>query len=191
MTEAIEDQEQGRSRGCSHGFIKRLESWGILRVGRPDFQELAVYTAAPFQEASSCMARFFEFLVNHWVLSGLWLAVATTLLAYINSKIASSLSPHQVVALVNRENGFVLDVREKKEFDKGHIVEAVNIPLSKLNERAIELEKHKDHPIIVVCQFGQHAGEAVKLLHAKGFAKANKMAGGLSEWQTQNLPLVK
>jgi rhodanese-related sulfurtransferase len=137
------------------------------------------------------MARFFEFLVNHWVLSGLWLAVATTLLAYINSKIASSLSPHQVVALVNRENGFVLDVREKKEFDKGHIVDAVNIPLSKLNERAIELEKHKDHPIIVVCQFGQHAGEAVKLLHAKGFAKANKMAGGLSEWQTQNLPLVK
>lgn len=137
------------------------------------------------------MARFIDFLVNHWVLSGVWLALATTLLAYLNSKIASSLSPHQAVALVNRENGLVLDVREHKEFDKGHIVDAVNIPLSKLNERAIELEKNKDHPIIVVCQFGQQAGEAVKLLHAKGFARANKLAGGLSEWQTQNLPLVK
>ena len=100
------------------------------------------------------MARFFEFLVNHWVLSGLWLALATTLLAYINSKIASSLSPHQAVALVNRANGVVLDVRERKEFDKGHIVDAVNIPLAKLHERAIELEKSKDHPVIVVCQFG-------------------------------------
>jgi len=137
------------------------------------------------------MARFFEFLVNHWVLSGLWLALATTLLAYINSKIASSLSPHQAVALVNRANGVVLDVRERTEFDKGHIVDAVNIPFGKLHERAIELEKSKDHPVIVVCQFGQQAGEAVKLLHAKGFAKANKLAGGLSEWQAQNLPLVK
>ncbi len=137
------------------------------------------------------MARFFEFLVDHWVLSGLWLALATMLLAYLNSKMATSLSPHQAVALVNKENGLVLDVRERKEFDKGHIVDAVNIPLAKLAERAVELEKHKDHPVIVVCQFGQHAGEAVKLLQSKGFARANRMAGGLSEWQAQNLPLVK
>ncbi len=137
------------------------------------------------------MVRFFEFLVDHWVLSGLWLALATTLLAYLNSKTASSLSAHQAVVLVNKENGLVLDVRERKEFDKGHIVDAVNIPLAKLAERAVELEKHKEHPVIVVCQFGQHAGEAVKLLQAKGFARVNRMAGGLSEWQAQNLPLVK
>lgn len=137
------------------------------------------------------MARFIEFLLNHWVLSGLWLALAASLLAYLYSKTGTSLSPHQTVALVNNENGVVLDVRERKEFDKGHIVDAVNIPLARLAERIGELEKRKDNPVIVVCQYGQQASEAVKILHAKGFAKANKMAGGLAEWQTQNLPLVK
>jgi rhodanese-related sulfurtransferase len=137
------------------------------------------------------MARFIEFLLAHWALSGLWLALAASLLVYLNSKSGTSLSPHQTVALVNNEEGVVLDVRERKDFEKGHIVDAVNIPLGKLADRISELEKRKDNPIIVVCQFGQQSGEAVKILHAKGFAKANKMAGGLAEWQTQNLPLVR
>ena len=137
------------------------------------------------------MARFFEFFMNHWVLSGLWLASAVALLAYMSSKTGTSLSPNQTVALVNREDGVVLDVRERKDFEKGHIVAAVNIPLAKLAERMTELEKHKDKPVIVVCQLGQSAGEAVKTLQAAGFAKANKMAGGLAEWQAQNLPLVR
>ena len=129
--------------------------------------------------------------MHHWALSGLWLATAAGLLAYLSSKTGNSLSPNQTVALVNREDGVVLDVRERKDFERGHIVDAINIPLAKLSERLVELEKHKDKPVIVVCQFGQSAGEAVKLLHTNGFAKADKMAGGLAEWQAQNLPVVK
>ncbi len=125
------------------------------------------------------------------MLSGLWLASAAALFAYLNSKTGGSLSPNQTVTLVNKEDGVVLDVRERKEFEKGHIVDAVNIPMAKLAERIVELEKLKDKPIIVVCQHGQTAGEAVKLLLANGFAKANKMGGGLAEWQAQNLPVVK
>lgn len=137
------------------------------------------------------MSRFFEFLINHWVLSGIWLALATTLLAYLNSKMGSSLSVHQATQLINREDATVLDVRERKEFDKGHVVDAVNIPLAKLAERAVELDKKKESPVIVMCQYGQHSGEAVKMLQARGFTKVNKLAGGVSEWQSQNLPLVK
>jgi rhodanese-related sulfurtransferase len=137
------------------------------------------------------MARFIEFLTNHWVLSGLWLAIAIALLAYLNSKLMKSLSAHQATLLVNKEDGVVLDIRERKDFEKGHIVDAVNIPLAKLAERAVELDKKKDHPIIVVCQHGQHSAEAVKILQGLGFTKVNKMQGGISEWQSQNLPLVR
>lgn len=137
------------------------------------------------------MTRFIEFVVNHWVLSGLWLAIATALLAYLNSKLAGSLSPHQAIALVNKDEGIVVDVREKKEFDKGHVVDAINIPMAKLAERAVELDKYKERTVIVMCQHGQQSGEAVKVLHTKGFAKVIKMGGGLSEWQAQNLPIVK
>lgn len=137
------------------------------------------------------MARFIEFLTNHWVLSGLWLAIATVLLAYLNSKTMKSLSAHQATLLVNKQDGVVLDVRERKDYEKGHIVDAVNIPLAKLKERAVELDKKKEHPIIVVCQYGQQSSEAVKLLQGLGFTKVNKMHGGMSEWQSQNLPVVK
>jgi rhodanese-related sulfurtransferase len=137
------------------------------------------------------MSEFLQFLLDHWLLSTSWLVIATLLLAHFNSKMAASLSSHQAVLLVNKENGIVLDVRDRKDFEKGHIVESLNIPLAKLAERVSELEKFKQDPIIVVCQFGQQSGEAVKLLLERGYARANKMAGGISEWQAQNLPLVK
>lgn len=137
------------------------------------------------------MTRFFEFLVNHWILSGLWLALFATLIAYVNSKSGKSVSPHQATLLVNKQNGVFLDIRERKEFDKGHIVDAINIPLAKLHDRITELEKKKDVPIVVVCQVGQQSAQAVKALEAKGFTQVSRMSGGMNEWQLQNLPLVK
>jgi rhodanese-related sulfurtransferase len=137
------------------------------------------------------MTRFLEFLVNHWILSGLWLVLFAALIAYMNSKQGKTVTPHQATLLINKQNGVILDVRERKDFDKGHIVDAINIPLAKLHERITELEKKKDVPIVVVCQAGQQSGEAVKALEAKGFAQVSRMSGGLSEWQMQNLPLVK
>lgn len=137
------------------------------------------------------MARFFEFLATHWVLSGLWLVLFATLIAYLNSKSARSVSPQQAVLLVNRENGVILDIRERKDYEKGHIVDAVNIPLAKLGDRAVELDKRKTAPVIVVCQMGQHSGAAVKLLQTKGFTQVSKMSGGMAEWFSQSLPVVK
>jgi rhodanese-related sulfurtransferase len=137
------------------------------------------------------MTRFLEFLVNHWILSGTWAALFAVLLLYINSKSARSVSPQQATMLINRQNGVFLDIRERKDFEKGHIVDAVNIPLAKLHDRLTELEKKKDVPIVVVCQMGQQSGQAVTALEAKGFANVSRMSGGMNEWQLQNLPLVK
>lgn len=137
------------------------------------------------------MTRFFEFLVNHWILSGIWAALFATLILYVNSKSARSVSPQQATLLINRQNGVFLDVRERKDFDKGHIVDAINIPLAKLHERITELDRKKELPIVVVCQMGQQSGDAVKALEAKGFTQVSKMAGGMSEWQLQSLPVVK
>jgi len=137
------------------------------------------------------MTRFLEFLVNHWILSGLWAALFATLMFYVNSKLGKTVSPQQATLLVNRHNGIFLDVRERKDFEKGHIVDAVNIPLAKLHERITELDKKKELPIVVVCQMGQQSGTAVKALEAKGFAQVVRMAGGMNEWQLQNLPVVK
>lgn len=137
------------------------------------------------------MTRFIEFLINHWILTGLWLALFGTLIAYLSAKSARSVSPQQATMLVNRQNGVIVDVRERKDFEKGHIVDAINIPLAKLAERSVELEKHKASPVIVVCGMGQHSGAAVKTLEAGGFTNASKMSGGMAEWLAQSLPIVK
>lgn len=137
------------------------------------------------------MARFLEFLINHWILSGLWLGLFVTLLVYLKAKSGKALSPYQATQLVNRENGVVLDIRERKNYEDGHIVDAVNIPLAKLKERLAELEKFKEKPIVVVCQMGNQSGEAVKLLEGQGFASVARMSGGMAEWQTQGLPAVR
>ena len=43
----------------------------------------------------------------------------------------------------------LLDVREIEEFEAGHVQGAINIPLSELNERYIELDKNDEIHIIV------------------------------------------
>ena len=52
--------------------------------------------------------------------------------------------------MINRNEAVVLDVRDKKEFDSGHIVDSINIPVSKLGQRVTELDKHKQKPVVVV-----------------------------------------
>lgn len=136
------------------------------------------------------MARFVEFLINHWILSGLWLILFVALVAYLKKKSGKAIGTHEVTRLINHADGVVLDIRDKKAFDKGHIVNAINIPLTKLDERITELEKYKDKPTIVVCQMGHQSGDAVRKLNAKGHAQVYRLSGGIGEWQAQGLPLV-
>lgn len=136
------------------------------------------------------MARFLEFFTNHWLLAGLWIILFCTLLAYLKKKAGRTVSTHEATRLINREDAVVLDIRDKKVFDKGHIVNAINIPLSKLDERITELDKNKAKPFIVVCQMGQQSGDAVKKLEARAYPQVFRMTGGIGEWQAQGLPLV-
>ncbi len=159
----------------------------------PDFQKVGVYTPCLFGIGSFgiLMAQFIEFLVNHWILSGIWLGLVVTLVMYLTAKAGDALSPHQATLLVNRENAVFLDIRDKKAFDGGHIVDAINIPSAKLKDRMVELEKYRDKPLVVVCQMGHQSGEAVKTLTENGFSAVNRMKGGMTEWQSQGLPAVK
>src|SRR5450759_2511459 len=93
--------------------------------------------------------------------------------------------------LINHKNAIVLDVREPKEYDTGHVLNAKLIPLGKLKERMGELEKYRDQPIVVMCRSGNRSGTACFLLGKQGFAQAYNLAGGVQAWQKINFPLVK
>lgn len=125
------------------------------------------------------------------MLSTMWVVTLGAIILYHQKTGSSSVGPQQAVMLINRKNAVVVDVRDKKEFESGHIVDSINIPLSKLKQRMTELKKHKDNPVVVVCKLGQHSGEAAKILMEAGHAEVVKLSGGLTEWKAQSLPLVQ
>ncbi len=102
----------------------------------------------------------------------------------------ASVSYHEMTRLINDDQAIVVDVRDAKEYSAGHIVDAVNIPFSKLVERSVELDKYRAKTIVIVDKVGQQAGAAAKQLMEAGYTVA-RMQGGMSEWQGQNLPVVK
>ena len=100
-----------------------------------------------------------------------------------------SLSAHGATQLLNRDEAILLDVRDAAEYKAGHIASAMNIPHTKLKERLVELDSHKDKTIVVADKMGQHAGVAGRLLREQGF-EVRRLDGGMSEWQNQSLPVV-
>lgn len=93
--------------------------------------------------------------------------------------------------LMNHKDALVLDVREKNEYDAGHILNSKLIPLGKLAERAGELEKYREQPIVVICRSGQRSLSATAALNSKGFTQVYNLDGGIQAWQKANLPLEK
>jgi rhodanese-related sulfurtransferase len=136
------------------------------------------------------MAEFLFFLSNHPILTGLWVLFFCGILLYHRRTSAASVSVQQAILLVNRSEGVILDIRDKKEFDAGHIVDAINIPVSKFDQRVVELSKYKKTPVVVVCKLGQQSGDVAKKLTSAGHEEVVRLGGGISEWQAQSLPLI-
>lgn len=137
------------------------------------------------------MEQLFSFITNHPFLVGTFALLLALFIRNETQRGGRSVSAQQLVDLVNRENALVVDLRERKEFDAGHIVDSVNIPYASLESKLSELEKHKERPLVIACRMGQHAGAAGTMLRKKGFANVSRLSGGIAEWRNQNLPVVK
>ncbi|CBL44314.1 Rhodanese-related sulfurtransferase [gamma proteobacterium HdN1] len=137
------------------------------------------------------MDRFFEFVMNHPLLVGSFLLLITLLLTLENRRSGKSVSPQQLVNLMNSAGAIVVDVRESKDFREGHITDSRNIPYAQLPEKLNELEAFKNKPVILVCKMGQHAGAAGRLLSKAGFSDVRRLGGGITTWTADRLPLIK
>ncbi|ARN73602.1 rhodanese-like domain-containing protein [Oceanicoccus sagamiensis] len=136
------------------------------------------------------MALFFEFLAEQWIVASALMVCIGLLIRHESAKGGPTLTPQQLITEVNQKQAVVVDLRDSKEFDQGHIVDAINIPHAKLASRMTELEASKDKPIILVCKMGQHSGTAGKAMAAEGYSQVSRLSGGMMEWQNMQLPLV-
>lgn len=150
---------------------------------------LSVYTCAP-DESQSTKVEFFVFVSEQWLLVSVLLILIYSFVWRESAKGGPSISYHQLTQAVNSESGLVVDIRDDKEYKAGHIAGSINIPHSKMAARAAELDSSRGKQIILVDKFGQHTGAVGKLLQSMGHSPA-RLKGGMGEWQSNNLPLVK
>ncbi|MFB3100701.1 MAG: rhodanese-like domain-containing protein [Gammaproteobacteria bacterium] len=139
------------------------------------------------------MERLPEFIANHLFLFSLLVAIASLLLwnIFAGALGVSQIVSAEVTRLINHEDAEILDVRNANEFEKGHIINAMNLDATTLAEREKELEKYKDKTVVICCGQGQESIRVARSLKMKGFEKLYTLKGGISAWQNANLPLTK
>jgi rhodanese-related sulfurtransferase len=90
------------------------------------------------------------------------------------------------LAAAAAEGAVVVDVREPDEYARGHVPEAILMPLATVPVRYSELPR--DEPLYVVCAVGARSMQAVLFLAQLGF-DARNVAGGTHDWMAAGMPV--
>ncbi len=78
---------------------------------------------------------------------------------------------------------FVIDARDKGQFDKGHIPGAVNIEWRQVLAKRNEIPK--DKPVLIYCNQGTLSAQAGLALRLAGYENVRILQGGMSEWKAK------
>ena len=86
-----------------------------------------------------------------------------------------------VASVINRDDIFLLDVREAWEHEAGHIVGNTLIPVGSVQNRLAEIPT--DKTVIVYCHSGGRSARVSNFLRQQGYTNVHNMLGGIVAWQ--------
>ena len=95
-----------------------------------------------------------------------------------------SVDPDQAKEMIRRSapgDLEILDVRQPREYERGHLPGAKLIPLPELDKRLPELDAEK--AVIVYCASGGRSRIAAQTLADRGFEGAYNLKGGFRAWE--------
>src|SRR5213083_441020 len=106
-------------------------------------------------------------------------------------KIISEISPQDAAAKLKSGEAVIVDVRDKDEWDEGHIPGALH-----MSRGTIELDIEEKVPdtnamIICHCGGGGRGALATESLQKMGYKNARSMAGGFKAWKAGGLLTTK
>jgi rhodanese-related sulfurtransferase len=139
------------------------------------------------------MNRFVEYTTHHPFLvaaAAILAVLAIVIELRARARGTSLIGTADAIRLAN-SGALMLDVRDGKDYEAGHIIDARHVPAAEIAGKAESLKKFKEKPVIVYCDSGFASAGAARALRASGFSKVVTLRGGLHDWRQENLPLVK
>ena len=139
------------------------------------------------------MDQVIEFVGNNALLAGGFGAVLVLLVYTEVMRMArgvKELSPAEAVPWINDPDAVVIDVSPPADFSKGHIVDARNLPASRLAEPDAEILKLKDKKLLLVCKSGPTSVPAAISLLKMGASNVAVLKGGMIQWRSDQFPVV-
>ncbi|MBO67899.1 MAG: hypothetical protein CL398_06265 [Acidiferrobacteraceae bacterium] len=138
----------------------------------------------------------FEFLKQNWHLFAALLVILALLALEPLRRRGSGIklvTAVQLPQLVNHDNAIILDVGEPAEFKKGHIPQAINMPISQFAKDIGRLDKYRSKgiPIVLSSRNNQRCNKAASILKKNNFPNIYTLSGGLASWEKENLPLER
>lgn len=139
------------------------------------------------------MNQLLEFVVHH---PFLWGALGVIVIAFIANEAwrtfsgGGPISSAEAVRLMNSDDAVVVDTRSSSEYKKNHILNAKHVPTAGIADRAKEIARDTNKPIIVYCGAGNAAAAAAAKLRAKGYSRVYALKGGITGWQADGLPVT-
>ena len=82
----------------------------------------------------------------------------------------------------------VVDVRERDEWDEGHLPRAVHVPRGNLESRIEGVVPDKSQRVLIYCAAGNRSAFAAKTLEELGYENVASLAGGFTDWKRNGLP---
>ena len=79
----------------------------------------------------------------------------------------------------------IIDVRTPKEFNQGHIENAININFKSSNFIKSISKLNKDTSFLIYCKSGNRSGKAAKIMDSIGFYKIYDLKGGFINWNNE------
>jgi molybdopterin/thiamine biosynthesis adenylyltransferase/rhodanese-related sulfurtransferase len=90
--------------------------------------------------------------------------------------------------IIEGESPSIVDVRERDEWDEGHLPGAVHVPRGHLESRIEQAAPDKSRPVVVYCAGGNRSAFATKTLEELGYERVMSLAGGFTDWKRNGYP---
>jgi molybdopterin/thiamine biosynthesis adenylyltransferase/rhodanese-related sulfurtransferase len=117
------------------------------------------------------------------------MATYRELLQQVKGEIDEVDSTQALDSLRDSERGCVIvDVREREEWDEGHLPGAVHVPRGHLESRIERAAPDKSRPVLVYCASGNRSAFAAKTLEELGYDHVVSLAGGFTDWKRNGNP---